>query len=225
MNCVEDGKYQAMVVSPLVSGRLDPPDIALFLRHARGDDVFHQRTAMVRLQKVRLECRRRVGVCRFLGPRLEDPRGQPVDPLFRRAAAMAVWLDDEMLMALPPEQRTHAIKGMEALAKNGLRYPFPQYGIQQDVRAGMAVSYADRKPAAGLSASGRPPRGIAMTLKPIPGAPVGAPIPDFPTGRPSPLVVPESPFTRRPGEAGAFTPNSTAAGAAAGAGRNTRWRR
>ena len=34
---------------------------------------------------------------------------------------------------------------MEALSKNGLRYPFPQYGIQQDVRAGMGVSYADRK--------------------------------------------------------------------------------
>ena len=30
MNCVDDGKYEAMVVSPLASGRLDPPDIALF---------------------------------------------------------------------------------------------------------------------------------------------------------------------------------------------------
>ena len=38
-----------------------------------------------------------------------------------------------------------AIAGMEALAKNGFRYPFAQYGIQQDVRAGMAVSYPDRK--------------------------------------------------------------------------------
>ena len=36
-----------------------------------------------------------------------------------------------------------AIDGMEALAKNGFRYPFPQYGIQQDVRAGMAVSYGN----------------------------------------------------------------------------------
>ena len=30
---------------------------------------------------------------------------------------------------------------MRALSKNGFRYPFPQYGVQQDVRAGMAVSY------------------------------------------------------------------------------------
>ena len=28
-----------------------------------------------------------------------------------------------------------------ALAQNGLRYPFATYGIQQDVRAGMGVSY------------------------------------------------------------------------------------
>ncbi len=53
-------------------------------------------------------------------------------------------LDDEMLMALPPEYLPKAIAGMEALSKNGLRYPFPQYGIQQDVRAGMAVSYPGR---------------------------------------------------------------------------------
>jgi hypothetical protein len=49
-----------------------------------------------------------------------------------------------MLMALPPEFLPKAIAGMEALAKNGFRYPFPQYGIQQDVRAGMAKSYPDR---------------------------------------------------------------------------------
>jgi hypothetical protein len=37
-----------------------------------------------------------------------------------------------------------------------------------------------------------------MTLKPIPGAPIGAPIPDFPIGEPGPLLVPASRFTHRP---------------------------
>ena len=32
-------------------------------------------------------------------------------------------LDDEMLMALPPEHVNKAIDGMTALAKNGFRYP------------------------------------------------------------------------------------------------------
>ena len=50
-------------------------------------------------------------------------------------------LDDEMLMALPPAGLEKAIAGMKALTRNGFRYPFAQYGIQQDVRAGMAVSY------------------------------------------------------------------------------------
>ena len=53
-------------------------------------------------------------------------------------------LDDEMLMALPPAMLSKAIAGMRALAKNGFRYPFATWGIQQDVRAGMAVSYPGR---------------------------------------------------------------------------------
>ena len=53
-------------------------------------------------------------------------------------------LDDEMLMALPPELLPKALEGMAALSKNGLRYPFPQYGIQNDVRDGMAASYPER---------------------------------------------------------------------------------
>ena len=54
--------------------------------------------------------------------------------------------DDEMLMALPVEYIAKALQGMQALAKNGLRYPFPNYGIQQDARAGMAASYEPAKP-------------------------------------------------------------------------------
>jgi hypothetical protein len=38
-------------------------------------------------------------------------------------------LDDEMLMALIPDYLHKEIAGMEALAKNGLRCPFPQYCI------------------------------------------------------------------------------------------------
>ncbi len=45
-----------------------------------------------------------------------------------------------MLMALPPDHLPKAIAGMEALAKTDCATPFPQYGIQQAVRAGMAVS-------------------------------------------------------------------------------------
>ena len=55
-------------------------------------------------------------------------------------------LDEEMLMALPPEFLDEGHRRHGGAGENGFRYPFPQYGIQQDVRAGMAVSYPDRAP-------------------------------------------------------------------------------
>jgi hypothetical protein len=50
-------------------------------------------------------------------------------------------MDDELLMAIPPSYLPRVIEGMDRLSRNGLRYPIPQYGINNDVRAGMAVSY------------------------------------------------------------------------------------
>ena len=43
-------------------------------------------------------------------------------------------------MAAPVAYRAKALAGMEALGRNSLRYPFPPWGIQQDVRAGIAMS-------------------------------------------------------------------------------------
>jgi hypothetical protein len=77
------------------------------------------------------------------GRALETPQPLALHPLLCRACYGGV-NDDEMLMALPPEHMAKAIAGMTALAKNGFRYSFPQYGIQQDVRDGMAKSYPDR---------------------------------------------------------------------------------
>jgi hypothetical protein len=35
------------------------------------------------------------------------------------------------------------IDGLAHLSTNGLRYPIPQYGMQNDARAGLAVSYGN----------------------------------------------------------------------------------
>ena len=45
---------------------------------------------------------------------------------------------------LPPAFLPKTIAGLEALSRNGLRYPIPQYGINTDARAGLGVSYPDR---------------------------------------------------------------------------------
>ena len=50
-------------------------------------------------------------------------------------------MEDELLMAIPPHFLPRVIQGMEALSRNGLRYPIPSYGVSNDARAGMGVSY------------------------------------------------------------------------------------
>ena len=52
-------------------------------------------------------------------------------------------MEDELLMAIPPSYLPKIIAGLEALSRNGLRYPIPPYGVNNDVRAGMGVSYSN----------------------------------------------------------------------------------
>ena len=52
MHCVEDGRYEALAVSPLASGRLDTPDIVLFYATPGAMMYFHQWAAMVGLQEL-----------------------------------------------------------------------------------------------------------------------------------------------------------------------------
>ncbi len=145
MNCVEDGKYEAMVVSPLAAGRLDPPDIALFYATPGAMMYFINGLQWAGYKRFDWSVVGESACADSWGRALKTREPSLSIPCFAERRYGGV-LDDEMLMALPPDQLTQAITGMEALSRNGLRYPFPQYGIQMDVRAGMGVSYADRKP-------------------------------------------------------------------------------
>ena len=50
--------------------------------------------------------------------------------------------DDELLMACPPDEFARGIGGLKALAKNGLRYPYPPFSAFADPAEGMSKSYA-----------------------------------------------------------------------------------
>ena len=50
-------------------------------------------------------------------------------------------MEDELLMAIPPSFLPGVVDGLRNLSRNGLRYPIPQYGVNNDVRDGMNVSY------------------------------------------------------------------------------------
>jgi uncharacterized protein (DUF169 family) len=144
MNVVPAGKYKALAVAPLASGRLDPPDIALFYATPGAMMYFINGLQWSGYKRFDWSVVGESACADSWGRALRTREPSLSIPCFAERRYGGV-LDDEMLMALPPEQLEKAIAGMEALAKNGFRYPFAQYGIQQDVRAGMAVSYPDRK--------------------------------------------------------------------------------
>jgi uncharacterized protein (DUF169 family) len=144
MNVVPVGKYQALAVAPLASGRLDPPDIALFYATPGAMIYFINGLQWAGYKRFDWSVVGESACADSWGRALRTREPSLSIPCFAERRYGGV-LDDEMLMALAPGELPKAIAGMEALAKNGFRYPFPQYGIQQDVRAGMAVSYPDRK--------------------------------------------------------------------------------
>jgi uncharacterized protein (DUF169 family) len=144
MNVVPRGKYEALAVAPLASGRLDPPDIALFYATPGAMIYFINGLQWSGYKRFDWSCVGESACADSWGRALATRSPSLSIPCFAERRYGGV-LDDEMLMALPPEDIVKAIAGMEALAKNGFRYPFPQYGIQQDVRAGMAVSYPGRR--------------------------------------------------------------------------------
>jgi uncharacterized protein (DUF169 family) len=143
MECVPDGHYEAVALSPLASGRLDPPDIALFYATPGAMIYFINGLQWAGYKRFEWSVVGESACADSWGRALKTRTPSLSIPCFAERRYGGV-LDDEMLMALPPDYLAKAVAGMEALAKNGLRYPFPQYGIQQDVRAGMAVSYPGR---------------------------------------------------------------------------------
>ena len=144
MNIVPKGNYQALAVAPLASGRLDPPDIALFYATPGAMIYFINGLQWSGYKRFDWSVVGESACADSWGRALKTREPSLSIPCFAERRYGGVQ-DDELLMALPPERIPGAIAGMQALAKNGFRYPFPQYGIQQDVRAGMAVSYPDRK--------------------------------------------------------------------------------
>ncbi len=143
MHCVPDGRYEALAVGPLAAGKLGDPDIALFYATPGAMIYFINGLQWAGYKRFDWSVVGESACADSWGRALTKREPSLSIPCFAERRYGGV-LDDEMLMATPPEHLLKAIEGMRALARNGFRYPFPQYGVQQDVRAGMAVSYPGR---------------------------------------------------------------------------------
>ena len=143
MHCVPDGKFDALAVGPLSTGKLVDPDIALFYATPGAMIYFINGLQWSGYKRFDWSVVGESACADSWGRALTTRTPSLSIPCFAERRYGGV-LDDEMLMATPPEPLIKAIEGMKALSKNGFRYPFPQYGVQQDVRAGMERSYPGR---------------------------------------------------------------------------------
>jgi uncharacterized protein (DUF169 family) len=140
LTCVPAGKFKAMAVSPLASGRLNPPDICLIYATPGQMILLINGLQWKGYKRFDFSVVGETACADSWGRALSTGEPSLSLPCFaeRRYGGVP---DEEMLMALPPKYLPLAIEGLQALAKNGLRYPIPPYGIQNDVRAGMSASY------------------------------------------------------------------------------------
>ena len=140
MDVVEYGKYKAMAVSPLASGRLNPPDICLIYATPAQMILFINGLQWTGYKKLDFGCVGESACADSWGRALATGEPSLSLPCYAERRYGGV-MEDELLMAIPPAFLPKVVQGLEALSANGLRYPIPSYGINNDVRAGMGVSY------------------------------------------------------------------------------------
>ncbi len=140
---VPAGRYNGLVVSPLRSARLDPPDICLFYANPAQMILFINGLQWKSYQRYDFSITGESACADSWGHALKTRKVSLSIPCYaeRRYGGVA---DDELLMACPPQDFARAIEGLQGLSRAGLRYPIMPYGPQADPAEGMARSYAGK---------------------------------------------------------------------------------
>jgi uncharacterized protein (DUF169 family) len=140
---VPAGRYSGLVVSPLRSARLDPPDICLFYANPAQMILFINGLQWRDYRRYDFSITGESACADSWGHALKTRQVSLSIPCYaeRRYGGVA---DDEMLMACPPADLERGVIGLEGLSKAGLRYPIMPYGPQADPGEGMARSYAGK---------------------------------------------------------------------------------
>jgi uncharacterized protein (DUF169 family) len=137
-------RYSGICVSPLRSGRLDPPDIVLFYATPAQTILFVNGLQWKRYKRYDMTITGESACSDSWGRALATKETSISIPCYAERRYGGVQ-DDEMLLAMPPDEFARGIEGLEGIGKVGLRYPIPPYGSQMDPSFGMAVSYPGNK--------------------------------------------------------------------------------
>ena len=138
--CLPERHYEAVAVSPMALGRLENPDVCVI--YATPQQILFMCCALQYKNYERIEGS-------FVGESscsdawircLVTHKPCFTIPCLGERTFGGV-LEEEMVMAFPPECIVEMIEGIEALAKNGNRYPAVPYGARNDVKEGMGAMY------------------------------------------------------------------------------------
>ncbi len=140
MTVVPHGRYKAMAVAPLASGKLDPPDICLIYATPAQMILFINGLQWAGYKKLDFSCVGESSCADSWGRALSTGEPSLSLPCFAERRYGGV-MEDELLMAIPPAFLPGVVAGLAKLSANGLRYPIPPYGVQNDARAGLGFSY------------------------------------------------------------------------------------
>jgi len=133
-------RYSGLCVSPLRTGRLDPPDIVLFYATPAQCILFVNGLQWKRYKRYDMTITGESACSDSWGRALATRETSISIPCYAERRYGGV-MEDEMLLAMPPDEFARGIEGLHGLSKAGLRYPIPPYGPQMDPSMGMAVSY------------------------------------------------------------------------------------
>lgn len=140
MDCAPFGEYEAVAVSPLVAGRLDPPEICLIYGTPGQMILFINGLQFRNYRKLTFSVVGESSCADSWGKALATGEPSLSLPCYAERSFGGV-ADDELLMAIPPRFLPQVVEGLAQLSKNGLRYPIAPLGIQADPSPSFAASY------------------------------------------------------------------------------------
>jgi uncharacterized protein (DUF169 family) len=140
MTRVAPGRYRGLVAAPLRAARLDPPDVVMFYATPGQMILFINGLQWKSYRRYDFTVTGETACSDSWGRALATRQTSLSIPCYaeRRYGGVA---DEELLMALPPEEFERGIAGLRGLSKAGLRYPIPPYGPFADPSEGMEKSY------------------------------------------------------------------------------------
>lgn len=133
-------KYKAMVASPLASNRIEEPDVCLI--YANPAQMFLLLTGYQYNDFKKLQFSF-VGesTCSdsWIKTLTTGELGVSI-PCFAERKFGGV-REDEIILSVTPADLVKVLEGVEALSKNGLRYPIASYSLTTDMMDGLPKSY------------------------------------------------------------------------------------